>query len=122
MDKIRIRRLRLFAFHGVNPEEKQKGQPFQLDLTLEADLTKACRSDALCDTVNYAQVIKTASAAFRRGPYNLIERAAQEVADSLLGSFPEVYAVTVCVKKPRAPVAADFETVEAEIRRERREE
>ena len=35
MDKIMIRGLRVFAYHGVNPEEKEKGQPFELDITLE---------------------------------------------------------------------------------------
>lgn len=40
MDKIMIRGLRVFAYHGVNPEEKEKGQPFELDITLEADLRR----------------------------------------------------------------------------------
>ena len=52
MDKIYIRGLRVFAYHGVNIEEKEKGQPFVLDVTLEVDLSRAGQSDNLSDTVN----------------------------------------------------------------------
>ena len=32
MDKISIKGLRLFAYHGVNPEEKENGQTFVIDM------------------------------------------------------------------------------------------
>ena len=60
MDKIIIKGLELFAYHGVNPEEKAQGQTFLLDIALEADLSKARRSDSLQDTINYAAVRQTA--------------------------------------------------------------
>lgn len=41
MDKILIRGLRIFAFHGVNPEEKEDGQLFIIDLTAALDLRGA---------------------------------------------------------------------------------
>ena len=31
MDKIIVRGLKIFAYHGVNPEEKQDGQNFVFD-------------------------------------------------------------------------------------------
>ena len=36
MDTIHIKGLRLFAYHGVNPEEKRDGQTFVLALRLGA--------------------------------------------------------------------------------------
>ena len=62
MDTIHIKGLRLFAYHGVNPEEKRDGQTFVLDLRLGADLSRARRSDRLEDTVNYAAVVKAVRA------------------------------------------------------------
>ena len=35
MDKIFINGLQLFAYHGVNPEEKEDGQMFSLDITVD---------------------------------------------------------------------------------------
>ena len=48
----------------------------------------------------------------------LIERAASRVAEAILEEFP-VEAVTVLLKKPRAPIAADFAYVAVEITRRR---
>ena len=56
MDTIHIKGLRLFAYHGVNPEEKRDGQTFLLDIQLHAGLSQARHSDRLDDTVNYAAV------------------------------------------------------------------
>ena len=59
MDKIIIDSLKIFAYHGVNPEETQMGKWFVLDIEAWADLTNACATDELDDTVSYAAIIKT---------------------------------------------------------------
>jgi len=41
MDEIYIKGLKIFAYHGVNPEETENGQEFELDITMFADLSKA---------------------------------------------------------------------------------
>ena len=119
MDKILITDLHLFAFHGVNPEEKEEGQNFFLDLICEADLSLPCETDDVEDTVSYAKIIKTAAQAFTAEKFDLIERAAAVVASAVLERFPKLEAVTVTVKKPEAPVKADFGCVAVEIRRTR---
>ncbi len=119
MDIIFIKGLELFAYHGVNPEEKQEGQPFVLDLTLKADLEKARHSDRLEDTVNYAAVRKTVQRAFTRESYDLIERAAQAVCSAVLEEHPRVQEITVLLKKPQAPMNAKFEYVAVEVREKR---
>lgn len=118
MDKIYIKGLRVFAYHGVNPEEKVNGQLFELDITLSSDLRKAGKTDCLNDTVNYAKVIKLACATMLTEKNDLIERAATRVAEALLDGFP-VQTVTVLLKKPEAPMKADFDYVGVEITRTR---
>ena len=44
MDKITIKDLKLFAYHGVNPEEKENGQSFIIDVDYFLDLENACFS------------------------------------------------------------------------------
>ncbi len=116
MDKIVIKGLRIFAYHGVNPEEKEKGQPFVLDITLYKDLSLPGATDDLNDTVNYSRVAKTATRVMLAQKDDLIERAASRVAEAVLAEFP-VREVTVRLKKPRAPIAGDFEYVAVEITR-----
>ena len=114
MDKIIINSLRLFAYHGVNPEEQEDGQFFILDIEADIPLSKAGESDDLNDTVSYAQMIKCA----RRD--KLIERAARRVADALLEEFPPIEGVRVTCKKPDAPMKADFGFAAVSIYRERK--
>ena len=121
MERIYINGLELRAFHGVNCDEREYGQTFLLDLVLEADLSPACRSDDLNDTVNYARVIKTAAAAFTGQPCNLIERAAEVTAQAVLGEFPAVQGVTVRVHKPDAPIKMTVDDIVIEIHRRREE-
>ena len=116
MDKIVIKGLRIFAYHGVNPEEKEKGQPFVLDITLYKDLSLPGATDDLNDTVNYSRVAKTATRVMLAQKDDLIERAASRVAEAVRAEFP-VREVTVRLKKPRAPIAGDFEYVAVEITR-----
>ena len=116
MDKIIIKGLRVYAYHGVKDEEKKKGQPFELDITLSLDLSAAGASDDLNQTVNYSKVTKRAVAVMLEQKDDLIERAATRVAETLLAEFP-VEEVTVQLKKPRAPVAADFDYMAVEITR-----
>ncbi len=113
--------LRLFAYHGVNPEEKENGQTFELDITLEADLSVPCRTDDVADTVSYARVVKTVTAAFNEEKFDLIEKAAQHTADAILRTYPKASAVEITLKKPEAPVKADFGYVAVCIRRTRDE-
>lgn len=115
MDKIFLKGLEIFAYHGVNPEEKTDGQTFVLDITMKADLTAARKSDDLNDTVNYAAVRKTVQRVFTAEKYDLIERAAQVVCDAILDEYPKVQEVTVLLKKPEAPMNAVFDFAGVEI-------
>lgn len=119
MDKISIKGLKLFAYHGVNSEEKENGQNFVLDIDYYVNIAKACHNDCIDDTVSYAKVVKVVRAAFTAEKYDLIERAAQVVADAILDGFNEIFKVEITLKKPEAPVNADFEYMAVNIVRER---
>ncbi|MCR5150042.1 MAG: dihydroneopterin aldolase [Clostridiales bacterium] len=119
MDKIIIKSLKLFAYHGVNPEEKENGQNFILDIECFLNLDIPCVSDNLYDTVSYAQIIKTVRKTFLETKYDLIEKAAQMVADCILENFNQIDEVKVILKKPEAPIKADFEYVAVAISRKR---
>lgn len=119
MDKIIVKGLKIFAFHGVNPEEKVDGQEFIIDAELYCDLSTPCNSDDLNDTINYAKVVKTIRAAMTDENYDLIERAAKEIADRILVQFEKVERVDITLKKPHAPVSAEFDYMAVNIVRGR---
>ena len=49
----------------------------------------------------------------------LLERAAERVAAELFESFDKIEALRILLKKPEAPIKADFEYVGVEINRKR---
>lgn len=119
MDKISVKGLKLFAYHGVNPEEKENGQNFVIDLDYYVNIAKACQMDSLDDTVSYAKVVKTVRRVFTAQKYDLIERAAQVIADAVLDEYEDIFKVEITLKKPEAPIKADFDYVAVSISRER---
>lgn len=114
MDKIIVKGLKLFAYHGVNPEEKIDGQNFILDITTEVDMTRAQTTDDVENTVSYAKIIKTARAVFTAESYDLIETAANKVCTELMKTYPSLESITLLLKKPEAPIKAEFEYVAVE--------
>lgn len=118
-DRINIKGLKLYAYHGCLEEERQKGQEFTLDITLYLNLTPAGITDNLERTVNYSEACQVAQEVFTKYTYNLIETAAEEVAAALLIKYSLVDKVTVEVFKPHAPIPLDFENVSVFIERKR---
>lgn len=119
MDKITVKGLKIFAFHGVNPEEKRDGQNFIIDIDYFLDLEKACKTDCLDDTVSYAKVVKIIQKVFTEKSYDLIEKAAEVSAQAVLNEFDKIQKVEITVKKPEAPIKADFDYTAVTITRER---
>jgi 7,8-dihydroneopterin aldolase/epimerase/oxygenase len=118
-DTIFVNGLLVHAHHGVMAHEEKVGQRFVIDLELAIDLADAGRSDKLADTVSYSAVVDTATRAFTRESFRLVEAAAAAVADALIAGFPQVISVRVTLHKPHAPIAAIFNDVGVSILRKR---
>lgn len=120
MDKIIIKNLKVYAYHGVNDFEKQNGQIFLIDVKLKfKSLSKPCVSDDLNDTVSYSKVIKTVSKVAAEKKYNLLETLAEKIANAILDEYSLVQKVSVSVKKPMAPIKTSFDYVGVKITRSR---
>jgi dihydroneopterin aldolase/2-amino-4-hydroxy-6-hydroxymethyldihydropteridine diphosphokinase len=117
-DRIHLRGVEAFGYHGVLPDEKRNGQPFVVDVVIELDLARAGGTDDLDDTVSYAEVAGEVVARITGRSFDLIERLAEVIADDVLG-HPLVDAVTVTVHKPEAPVGHPFSDVAVEVHRRR---
>ena len=101
--QIELRGLTFFAYHGVLPEERQKGNTFVVDLTLEADITRAVCTDELSDTINYAEAYEVARLEMSV-PSLLLEHVCGRIASALLDAFSALQRVRVCVTKKNPPI------------------
>ena len=61
-DRIELRGIRVMGVHGVLEEERVRAQPFEVDLDVETDLSRAGSSDELGETVDYGAVAEAAAA------------------------------------------------------------
>lgn len=119
-DRIILAGMQFYGFHGVNPEERRLGQPFTVDLEAELDLSRAGGSDRLADTVSYAHLYRTAREVMEGEPRQLLEAAAENIAELTLARYPTIAAVRVRVSKPRPPIKGSvIESAAVEIYRER---
>ncbi len=119
MDKIIIKGLKIYAFHGVNKEEKDQGQNFIVDAVLYVDLSKAGNTDKVSDTVSYAKVTKTIIKTVNEKSYDLLEKVATRIIQKIFDEFLSVKKVDVTVKKPEAPINADFDYMAVNICKDR---
>ena len=119
MDKIELKGMTFYGFHGVLPEEQTLGQRFIVDVVLHRDLRAAGISDDLDATVNYVEVYQSVKSVVEGQPRKLIEAVAEEIAVNILDEY-DVEAVKVKVKKPEVPIKGSIlKYASVEIFRER---
>ena len=117
MDKIRIKKLDVFAKHGVFKEENVLGQKFVFSATLHLDTAKAGASDALEDSVNYGEVCHFIREFAEGRTFRLLESLAEHTAAAVLDRLPLVKGIDLEIEKPWAPIGLPLESVSVEISR-----
>jgi len=118
-DSIRLSRIGVFAYHGVNPEERQLGQRFYISLVCRLDLSQAGKADDYQQTVCYAALAEAVQEVAVMQRFSTLEGLAEAIAGRCLADHTRLDAITVTVEKPAAPVAALLETIAVEITRRR---
>ncbi len=114
MGTIQIKGLRELGIHGVLPEEKQRPQPFEVDVELTVDISTAGETDGLDDTVDYSAVSEAVSRVVRNESYQLLERLSTRLAE-VCRVDERVTAVRVTVRKLHPPIRAMVDYVAVTI-------
>jgi 7,8-dihydroneopterin aldolase/epimerase/oxygenase len=118
-DRIEILDLRVVGVHGVLPEERERAQPFSLDIVAWVDMTQAQQTDALSDTVDYGALAQLAAAVVSQRSYRLLEALAGRLAEALLITDSRLEAIEVTVRKLRPPLALDVASTGVRVLRSR---
>ena len=118
-DRIEINDLRVLGRHGVLPEERERDQPFALDIVAWLDTAAAQASDDLADTVDYGALATLAAEVVAGRSYQLLETLAGRLAEALLATDARLEAVEVAVRKLRPPLALDLASTGVRVRRSR---
>lgn len=101
MDRIRLAGIRAYGRHGVTALERAAEQPFDVDLTVECDLTAASHTDEIGATIDYARLHERIVATVANTSYALIERLARAILDAVLED-ERIVRAEATVAKPNA--------------------
>jgi dihydroneopterin aldolase len=98
-DEIFIENIEVFAKHGIHDGEKLKPQRFLISICAEFDGAAAKISDEISHTVDYVKLLEIITDAAQNSSFNLIERLAQHIADTVFSASPKVTAMRVRIAK-----------------------
>ena len=119
-DKILLKGMIFYGYHGVGPAEQELGQRFVVDIVARRDLRAAGLSDDLGDTVNYSRMYRIIKEVMEGPSRKLLESLAETIAQKILEGF-DVDTITVKVRKPEVPMKGSIlEHAAVEIFRERK--
>lgn len=116
MIELELHGLELHGYHGVLPEERERGQRFVFDVALRVGEPSG---DAIEETVDYRLVASVVRQVSDARAYVLLETLAAAVADALLERFPAEH-VRVRVRKPEVELDPPVEFAAVTAERSRR--
>jgi dihydroneopterin aldolase len=109
---ISLNNVRFRAYHGIHPEERQKGNDFVVNMHVSY-IPKNETILSLDDTIDYGILFEIINSTMQR-PVDLLETLAQTIAHNSYKRFPQIKEVTVCVEKLNPPI--DKFTGSAEVK------
>jgi dihydroneopterin aldolase len=104
-DRIEVRDLRVTGTHGVLPEERDRAQPFSVDIVAWVDMEAAQQSDDLADTVDYGALAQAAADVVAGRSYRLLEALGGRLASALLIAVAGLHRAGVEPGRPARPAA-----------------
>lgn len=111
---ILLRNLRIYAYHGVMPQEETVGAWYTINLRLTINDEQATQSDLLVDTVSYADVYNMVCHEMQTHS-RLIEHVCGRICRSLLHTFPQIDRVWISMLKGNPPIGADCDGCGVEL-------
>jgi dihydroneopterin aldolase len=99
---IFLNNVRFRAYHGVHPEERQKGNDFVVNMQVEY-FPKNGTIISLDDTIDYASLFGIINTTMQK-PVDLLETLVQTIANNVHQQFPQVKTVMVSVEKLNPPI------------------
>ncbi|MGV6845226.1 MAG: dihydroneopterin aldolase [Lutibacter sp.] len=119
MGVIKIKNIRVYAYHGCLIEEGKIGSEYRVDLKVYANLTKSAKTDDLTDTVDYVhlnRIVKTEMAIRSK----LLEEVASRILQKIMLEIELVNKATVAISKINPPIGGNVAMVTVEMTKKRK--
>ncbi|NCT18257.1 MAG: dihydroneopterin aldolase [Flavobacteriaceae bacterium CG_4_8_14_3_um_filter_34_10] len=110
MGSIRLKKVKIYAFHGCLVEEGQIGSEYFVNLKVKASLAEAATTDALKDTVDYVhlnRIIKEEMAIRSK----LLEHVGKRIISRIFNELILVNVIKVGISKVNPPIGGNVAEV-----------
>ncbi|GGD80307.1 dihydroneopterin aldolase [Planktosalinus lacus] len=110
MGVIRLKKIKVYAYHGCLIEEGKIGSDYMVDLKVKASLAEASKTDELKDTVDYVhlnRIVKEEMAIRSK----LLEHVGKRIINRIFNELLLVNEVRVEVSKVNPPIGGDVAEV-----------
>lgn len=111
---IKLTDMQFYANHGVVEQETKVGNTYVVNISMTADLLRACQTDNVDDTINYAQVHNVVKIEMQQ-PSKLLEHVAMRIFKAIKNKFPQITALEVQLAKNNPPIAGEVKAAEVTI-------
>ena len=118
MAVISLDGMRFHANHGCFSEEQVIGTDFIVNLSIEADTSRAQLTDDISSTVNYQEVYNFVASEMSK-PSHLLEHVAHRILERLMVEFPSIQSVSVKVSKLNPPLGGQLDAASVQMEKSR---
>jgi len=119
MGIIKVKNIRVYAYHGCLIEEGKIGSDYRVDVTVKANLSNSAKTDNLSDTVDYVHLNKIVKEemAIRS---KLLEHVAKRILDRIIDEISMVNKADIAVSKLNPPIGGNVAMVTIEMSKKRK--
>ncbi|MDQ2656609.1 MAG: dihydroneopterin aldolase [Bacteroidota bacterium] len=116
--KISLEGLEFHAFHGVYPHERESGNWFEVDISVDTNILEGAIRDELDKTVNYELLYQFVKEEMQK-PSKLLETVAEQIVERVLRDLPEVQQVELKIAKINPPIGGKCKKASLWIQKKR---
>jgi len=107
MNQLTLKSLTYKAFHGYYERERNRGNYFEVDVTIISDLNLPGKTDRLEDTINYERLCDIISSIMYGPSFKLIEALTQKIGETIFIRYQKIEELEVRLRKLSPPLAVN---------------
>lgn len=116
--RISLEGLEFHAFHGVYPHERESGNWFEVDISVETNILEGAIKDDLDKTVNYEVLYQIVKGEMEI-PSKLLETVAEKIVERVLQDLVSVDLVELKISKINPPIGGKCKKASLWLRKKR---
>nr|WP_245168930.1 dihydroneopterin aldolase [Chryseobacterium sp. RR2-3-20] len=114
MSKIFLEDVKIYAYHGVLPEENIIGTNYILNAEIHTDLWAAAASDDLNDTISYADINEIIHEEMKISS-KLLEHVAGRIITKIGEKFSQISYIKLKITKTSPPMKGEIKGASIEL-------